>query len=160
MKTDARSLVPGSELPAREGEHWLGPVQDFEPVSITVLLRRPTKPGTPTEDELLSGHYQPPSREAAAAALAATPSDMQAAESFAEKYGLKVASEDAASRRIRLRGTAAEANKAFGVQLGWAEDAEGHRYLTYRGAISVPQPLAGIVTGVLGLDLHTAARHH
>ena len=152
--------MPGSALPVREGESWLGPVPDSEPVSITVLLRRPNRPATPSEQELLSGRYEAGSREAAEQAISATPSDMKSVEAFAKQYGLKVASMDAGSRRIRLRGTAAEASRAFGVQLGWAQDAEGDRHLTYRGAISVPEDLASIVTGVFGLDLHAAARHH
>jgi pro-kumamolisin-like protein len=155
-----RSLIPGGAALPRAGEHWLGPVPDSEPVSLTVLLRRRTVPGAPTEQDLLSGHYQQPSREAAQQAISADPADISAIEAFARQFGLTVASSNAETRQIRLRGTAAEAAAAFGVQLGWAQDSGGQRYLTYQGAISIPKQFSGIVTAVLGLDLHAAARHH
>jgi kumamolisin len=127
---------------------------------LTLLLRRHPGPGAPSEQDLLSGHYQPASREAAQQAISADPADISAVEAFAHQFGLTVSSANAETRQVRLRGTAGQAAAAFAVQLGWGQESDGTRYLTYRGTISVPEQLSGIVTAVLGLDLHTAARHH
>ena len=157
---EARATVAGSETHLRAGEHWLGPVPDSEIVSVTVLLRRRSGAGGPSEQELLSGKYQAPNREAAEAAISANPADIAAVQSFAHNSGLTVASTDEGSRRIRLKGDAAQMNKAFGVQLRWAEDADGQRHISYEGSISVPEQLSGMIVAVLGLDLRVAARPH
>lgn len=165
---EGRTAIAGSETHLREGERWQGPVPDNEPVSLTVLLRRRGGGPAPSEEELFSGGYEAPSREAAQApsrdaareAMSAEPADIAAVEEFAREYGLIVTSVDAESRRIRLQGTAAGAKSAFGAQLCWAEDAEEKRDLSYEGSLSVPDKLAGMVVAVLGLDLRAAAKHH
>ena len=89
--------------------------------------------------------------------MGADPADIAAVRSFAEQYGLKVVDEDAASRRVRVEGSASTMEKAFGVQLRQAESSSGQQYLSYTGAISVPKAIGGIVTAVLGLDGRPAA---
>ncbi|MGH9621611.1 MAG: protease pro-enzyme activation domain-containing protein [Bryobacteraceae bacterium] len=89
----------------------------------------------------------------------ANPSDAAAVAAFAEQHGLRISHEDLASRRLRIEGAMEQMEAAFGVRLGLASDASGQQYLTYKGSIWIPKPLAGIVTAVLGLDRRPVARH-
>jgi kumamolisin len=150
-----RVVIPGSELRPRNNEHALSPASPSLEVTATILLRRNTNAGGPSEQELLSGKYYPSAegQAAARAAIAAAPEDVAAVRSFAEQYGLKVVDADPDSRRVRVEGTASAMDKAFGVHL--QQTAE--HILTYAGSISVPKPLAGIVTAVLGLDQRPVA---
>lgn len=99
------------------------------------------------------------SREQAEQAISANPSDVAAVAAFAQQCGLTISHEDLASRRLRIEGAMEQMESAFGVRLGLATDASGRRHLTYKGAIWIPKPLAGIVTAVLGLDQRPVARH-
>jgi kumamolisin len=155
-----RVVIPGSELKPREGERFLPAAVNSQNLTITILLRRNPKGGGPSEEDLLSGRYRPPSREAAEAALAADPSDIAAVRSFAEQYGLRIVDEDASSRRVRVQGPVSDLERAFGVQVKQAESPSGKQFMTYSGVISVPKALGGIVTGVLGLDQRPAAVPH
>jgi kumamolisin len=152
-----RSPVPGSEDKLRAGERWSTGAAPDQPITASILLRRP--PGAPSQQDLLSGHYQAPSREAAEASLRADPADMKAVTDFLQQQGLKVVDQDAAARRVRFAGDAATIDSAFDVRLRWAEDAKGQRFLTYEGAISIPSQLSGIITAVLGLSTRAVAQH-
>jgi kumamolisin len=124
-------------------------------VTVTILLRRNPEASGPSEQDLLSGKYQPSGegQAAARAAIAASPEDIAAVRSFAEQYGLKVVSADAGSRRVHVQGTVDAMDKAFGVQLQQTKN----RLLTYTGAITVPKAQGGIITAVLGLDQRPVA---
>jgi kumamolisin len=150
-----RVVIPGSELKLRQDEHALSAASPSQEVTATILLRRNPHGGGPSEQDLLSGTYHPSAegQAAARAAVAAAPEDVAAVVSFAEQYGLKVVETDADSRRVRVEGTASAMDKAFGVQLRQT----GEHQLIYAGSISVPKPLGGIVTAVLGLDQRPVA---
>ncbi len=155
-----RVEIPGSELKGRTGEHALSPATPSEPVDATIFLRRNPHAGGPSEEDLLSGRYQAGGQGGGAAvraAMAADPNDVAAVRSFAEQYGLKIVEEDPASRRVRVQGSASAMEKAFAIRLQQEGDANGRSYRTYRGAISVPKALGGIVTAVLGLDQRPVA---
>jgi kumamolisin len=119
------------------GEHWVSDAPETEQVSVTLLLRPPAGQA----ERLLSGQH-------GGAATAAQPEDVAAARAFAKQYGLEIKSEDPESKRIVLAGTAAQLQKAFGVQIGQAEDNAGHRFRSYRGTLQTP----AFATAVLGLD--------
>ena len=154
-----RTELPGSAVKERPGDEWIGPADPEREVTVTISLRRPTS-ALPMGEALLSGTYKPQSREATEAALAANPKDMEAVRIFAEHYGLTVASEDPASWLVRVGGTVKNLEAAFGVKTGWVQDPAGNRYLSYRGAITLPESLAPAVISVLGLDQRPAAKHH
>jgi kumamolisin len=127
-------------------------------VEVSVLLRRPANPSLPSEQDLLSGQYQPAAREQAAEAMSADPQDLSAVRAFAHNFGLTVVDENASKRRVVLAGITEQMERAFGVKLERAHDSQGNAYLTHRGSLSIPKPLAGIVTAVLGLDERPIAR--
>ncbi|MDQ2774807.1 MAG: protease pro-enzyme activation domain-containing protein [Acidobacteriota bacterium] len=150
-----RISIPGSEPEPRAQERWLADVDPSTKITASILLRRSSS----NAEELLSGHYHPASREAAERTIAANPKDLAAVRCFAEEHGMTIVDDDAALRRVRVEATAKQMEDAFGVQIGTAEDASGRRFLTYKGAITIPDELSGIVVAVLGLDQRPVARH-
>jgi kumamolisin len=128
-------------------------------IGATIVIRRPPQAGEVGE-QLLSGRFQPVSREEAERAMAADPHDLEAVRRFIAEHGLTIVSENAPARNLRVEGTVWQMNTTFGVKLGWREDDSGRRYLSYQGQISLPPALKGIVEAVLGLDQRPIARHH
>ncbi len=116
--------------------------------------------GSDVAEGLLSGTLPSGTREAPAGVTAADQSDMNAVCSFAQHYGLTILEENAAGRTVQVQGTAQQMDEAFKIKLVRATDSKGGQYLTYKGALSIPESLAGIVTAVLGLDQRPVAKHH
>ena len=158
---DQRLQIPGSAPKHAAGARWASRAEPDPPVDATIILRRPGESdlASKQERELLSGHFRPMPREQAEQALAADPKDMAAVRSFLKQYGLTIVEENAASRTIRVHGTAQQMDQAFGIQLRQLEDGE-QQCLSYEGSISVPKSLSGIIIAVLGLDRRRIARHH
>ncbi len=151
-----RVALSGSSS-SREGEqHSVSAANPDEQISATIVLRRRAS-AAKLGEELLAGTAQPMSREESAE-IGADPEELAAVRQFAEAHGLKIAGENAVSRTLRVEGTVQQMDNAFGVQLAWFEDKEGHRFLSYRGAISIPEGLQGSIVAVLGLDRRPAAR--
>lgn len=142
-----RIPLPGSTPVRKPGERFARAEDKGEKVDVTVLLRRRREP---------DAHM---TRKEAEEALAANPDDLGAVAAFAEQYGLRVTHQDAAARKMHIEGDIEQMERAFSVHMGWVTDGSGARSLCYEGAISVPKPLAGIVTAVLGLDQRPVARH-
>ncbi|MCL1552274.1 S53 family peptidase [Xanthomonas nasturtii] len=89
--------------------------------------------------------------------FAASAADLQAVADFAASYGLTVERAHADSGNVILEGTVQQCETAFQVSL--REYVHGTlRYRGRTGPVSIPQPLAGIVTAVLGLDARPQAQ--
>jgi len=89
----------------------------------------------------------------------AASSDLAAVKAFAAKQALQVVAEEAARRTLRLAGTVAQFEAAFGVQLLRYSHANG-AYRGRTGSIHLPAELDGIVMAVLGLDNRPQAQPH
>lgn len=152
-----RIEIPGSAPKRDATERWSSAADPNQQVDATVVLRRRSE-AAEIGQQLQSGHR--PSREEAEQAVAADPADMAAVQSFLAQHGLTLTQENAAARTVHIRGTVQQMNDAFGIQLGWYEDAQGRRHLSYEGALTVPASLSGVMTAVLGLDLRPIATHH
>jgi kumamolisin len=124
------------------------------PMAITVVLRRrgnadqPPTSSPPITTAQLAERY------------GADPADVQLAASVLGAYGLTVQSVDAASRRLRVSGTVGAVERAFGTELEQAPAPGGGTYRQRSGSLSIPEPLAGIVTAVLGVDDTPQSRAH
>lgn len=160
--TEPRVPITGSAPRHGSKIQWLAAAPPNQEVSATITIRRsPATAASPDAGEqLLSGKAPRLSREEAAQAIAADPDDMAAVHSFVQQYGLTIVEENAQLRTVRVEGTVQQMEKAFGVQLRLAQNAKGQQYLSYEGSITVPKPLAGIITAVLGLDQRPVAKHH
>jgi kumamolisin len=80
---------------------------------------------------------------------------------FAREFNLKAeADKNSLLRRtIRLTGTAADMQKAFGVELN-QKTVAGCEYRVREGGIHLPLSLTGVVEAVLGLDNRPQAKPH
>jgi kumamolisin len=151
--------LPGSERTELPGTAPAATALDSSQViTVTVLLRRraqvPTElvqgPETITSDQLGERY-------------GADPRDAQLVAEVLGSYGLTVTESHLESRRLKVSGTIAAMQEAFGTTLTAVTsphpDGSGnvqHRYRT--GSLSVPARLSGVVTAVLGLDDRPQAR--
>ena len=151
--------LPGSE---RSELPDATPVQagrdDSQVITVTVLLRRRAQ--VPTE--LVEGPETISASELGER-YGADPADAQLVSEVLGSYGLTVTEYHLASRRLKVSGTIAAMEAAFGTTLTEVTsphpDGSGsvqHRYRT--GGLSVPAQLSGIITAVVGLDDRPQAR--
>ena len=152
---EQRVAIPGSAAFHTSGGSWL-PVDAGLTISPTIVIRRAKRAGDVSE-QLLSGSLRM-SRDEAEAFLRVDPADLAAVQAFAQGYGLRVIAENAEARTVQVEGSVTQVGQAFGVEIKLRVDAQGQKYLSYRGELTVPGDLAGIVMAVLGLDQRPVAR--
>jgi kumamolisin len=161
MSASDRVPVPGSERQIEPGHSRISDVDPQDEVDLTVYLR-PQEPLDWVDTEAA----QPPaqrrtlSREDWERAHGASAADIAAVSAFAERSGLTVTGVDAGRRVVALRGTLQAAAEAFGANLE-GRYAAGEGAASYRarsGPLTVPADLAGVVTGVFGIDDRPQAR--
>ena len=142
--------LPGSFRPPLADIELIGPVDASERLSATLVLRRRAP--------------LPPDARLATAELAtqhgADPADVDTVTSALRELGIDVLDVDAASRRVRIAGSAGVLSTAFGTSLSRVRrpDEIEHRYR--EGGLSLPEALASVVVAVLGLDDRPQARSH
>ncbi len=129
--------VPGSRRRALPGARRMGDADPAQPVFVTVVLRSGDDPGTGD----------------------AAQADVDRVRRLASGSGLEVVSVNLPARSVRLRGTTAGMQSAFGVMLG-VYRADGLTYRGREGSIYIPADLDGVVVAVLGLDNRPQARAH
>jgi kumamolisin len=151
--------LPGSERSELPGASPApAPLDDSQVITVTVLLRRRAE--VPTE--LVEGPETITASELGER-YGANPADAQLVAEVLGSYGLTVTESHLESRRLKVSGTIAQMQAAFGTTLTAVTSAHPdgsggvqHRYRT--GSLSVPAGLSGIVTAVLGLDDRPQAR--
>jgi kumamolisin len=133
-------------------------LDDSQVITVTVLLRRRAE----LPASLVEGQ-QTISSDQLGQQYGADPGDAQLAADVLGQYGLTVTEYHLESRRLKVSGTIAALQSAFGTTLSAVTsphpDGSGdvqHRYRT--GSLSVPAQLDGIVTAVVGLDDRPQAR--
>src|ERR1019366_3686149 len=89
------------------------------------------------------------------------PDAIKLVKAFAREFNLKVEKDPTAAvrRTVKLTGTAADIQKAFGVVLE-QKMIDGAEYRVREGGIQLPASLAGVVEAVLGLDNRPQAQPH
>jgi kumamolisin len=135
---DRRPLAGSERAPAPDASPGR-PIDPATEIEVTVVLRRRSD-----------------------GQLGADPADLATVTAALEHAGAQIVSTDAASRRVRVRGTVAILTATFGTELTEV-DSRGpdgrtvtHRHRT--GPLSVPAALDGPVLAVLGLDDRPQAR--
>jgi kumamolisin len=147
-----RATVAGSSRVPLPGARLLGPSDPTEVIEVSIKLRRKRKlPSLKARPANVISHKHFEARYGASAADIKNTLDVFA------RFGLKKVSAIAATRTVRLRGTAAQLEKAFKTKLFNYAFADG----SYRGRVGplhVPRSIKSAVEGVFGLDNRQIAR--
>jgi kumamolisin len=146
---DQTQPLAGSQREAPKNMRSIGRVSGDEPITISLYLRAVTPAPADTANVQTRAHF-------ADARTTEHAGDIAAITAFARASGLSVEGSDAARRLIRLSGTAAAMEKAFGTELHRYEGG-GHVCRGRHGALHVPTNLADRITAVLGLDTRPIA---
>jgi kumamolisin len=154
--TQSRTVLSGSEKRpvAQPGEKRTAASGEHLTVSVIVRRKKPLAPAHVSGKQRLT-------RAQFNADHAADPAAVALVKRFAKEFGLKVeAGTPAPGRRtIKLTGTVANMQRAFGVSLSHMT-IDGKTYRVRDGSIHLPAELQGYVVGVLGLDNRPQARPH
>lgn len=158
-----RVQLKGSNREALSGARDVGPADPNQEIEVTVLLRRGSKAGEfPSVEQTAA---RPPrerkylSRGEFARLHGASEADLEKVLAFAKQHGLRVVSENRASRTVKLTGSVKAFNEAFETELRRYEHESG----TYRGRtgnLTIPFDLDGVIEGVFGLDNRPQAKPH
>lgn len=158
MASTGRLPIAGSRRDFIATHERIGPVDEREPVTVTVYLRDPAGPAE------ASVRGEPLSREEWTQAHGADPGDVEKVQAFARAHGLTVEAadpDDQARRRLRLTGPLRSLLDAFGVEeMAMFRDPDGGSYRARRGELTLPPELSGVITGVFGLDNRRQAKPH
>jgi kumamolisin len=156
MSAQPRIVLPGSEkapLVKTTGEK---PAPSAGRITVSVIVRRKT----PLPAAHASGRRRL-TRAQFRANHAADPVAVKLVRTFAKDFGLKVQPGTPAPgrRTIKLSGTIADMQRAFGVAL-MHKTLDGTTYRVREGSIDLPDQLEGYVVAVLGLDNRPQATPH
>ena len=157
---EARVVLPGSEKAAPSNALHLKATPPKSSVTVSVIVKR--------KEELKinrrGGRAAGPVRLTRAEYKkhhSSDPDAVKRVKAFAKEYKLKVESDptSALRRTIQLTGTAADMQKAFGVELN-QKTIDGTEYRVREGGIHIPTSLEDVVEAVLGLDNRPQAQPH
>lgn len=163
-RSNKRTVIPGSDRKPLAGAKPVGPADPSARADVTLRLR-PRKSAARVLRETVSQAEKLPrerrylTREEFAAQAGADRADLKLIDEFANNHNLTVADVNVAARTVRLNGTVADLEKAFGVKLQNFETA-GRRYRGRTGKVSVPDLIGAVVQAVYGLDNRPVAKPH
>jgi kumamolisin len=149
--------LPNSDHPTPRNSRHIGKTSPTQQITVTVVVKR----AKPLDIAALKGRQL--SRDEYLKTHAATAEAMQQIRTLAVRHGLTFVREDRSARRVWLRGTVQQLEQTFGVQLNDYEQTAptaGQNFHALTGAISVPEPEAGVIETVLGLDTRPIAHPH
>jgi kumamolisin len=162
-KRQDRVELKGSARGALPGGKDVGPADPKQRIEVTVFVRRGSKPGAFPSVAQMGARFPHKrkylTRKEFARLHGASAADLRKIRNFAVEYGLRVASEDRASRIVKLSGTVRALSDAFGVKLRRYEHSSG-AYRCRTGSLTIPVDLELIVEGVFGLDNRPQAKAH
>ena len=148
IEASCKNLPPGVEWGA------LPPVNPDERVEVSVIVKRRNK----LPEGLAESGFRV-DRKKYLETYAADSADIGAMRDFAAEYGLQVTAEHNARRTVKLSGTVAQLQRAFGMELR-AMTIDGKTYRLRQGHVHIPAKYAGCVEAVLGLDNRPQASPH
>ena len=155
MSNAKKISLKGTEHILLPGARAVRPSDPHQLIEISVILkhRRPL----PKIDE----ETRTMSHTDFANTYGADPAQVDKIRQFAHDNKLQVLErgDEVMRRTVTLAGTAANMEKAFGVELNEYEHPNGS-YRGHSGPIQMPEDCAAFVTGVLGLDDRPVAHPH
>lgn len=155
MAVSKRVSMRGTEHLPMPGARAIGPISPHELIEISVILQR-------RQPLAVQEHRgKPINHNDFAGAYGADPGVVDKAREFAREYNLQLleTGEEVRRRTIVLAGTAANLEKAFGVELTAFEYPDG-TYRSHTGPMQMPEEYAPMVVAVLGLDNRPIAHPH
>jgi kumamolisin len=156
LTAQPRVTLPGSEKPPLLQPSAEQPAPATGKITVSVIVRRktPLKAANCTGKERLT-------RAQFRQRHGADPETVKLVHAFAKQYSLAIAPSTPAPelRTIKLTGTVAAMQKAFGVVLVH-QTLDGATYRIREGSITLPTQLIGKVEAVLGLDNRPQAQPH
>jgi kumamolisin len=141
--TERQTPIPGSERRAPSGQR-VGPCDPNEQAEVSVYLKPPAEAAPP------AGRFHDRQQLHAARAQALKPA-LAALTAFANQHGLSVSEHDPGRRLVKLKGSLAALQAAFGAQLHTYYDS-GRQFRGRSGHLSAPADVVQHVEAVLGLD--------
>ncbi|MGA2538348.1 MAG: S53 family peptidase [Terracidiphilus sp.] len=156
----ARVVLKGSEKAAAENAADVKATPTKAKVTVSVIVKRKE----PLKINKRGGRANGPVRVSRAEYKkqhSADPDAFKQVKAFAKEFNLKVEDDPTAAlrRTLQLTGTAADIQKAFGVELS-QKKIDGVEYRVREGGIHLPASLADAVVAVLGLDNRPQAKPH
>lgn len=156
----SRVVLPGSEKAPAPTLVRVKPTPPRSKMTVSVIV----KPKAPLKINRRGGRDSGPSRVTRAEFKKHHAADADAfkiVRAFAREFNLKVESDPASAvrRTLQLTGTAADMQKAFGVELRQTA-IDGAECRVREGGIRIPSSLAEVVEAVLGLDNRPQAKPH
>jgi kumamolisin len=162
-KRQDRVELKGSARAALPGWQDVGAADPKQQIEVSVFLRRGSKPGEFPPAALMGARLPHErkylTREEFARLHGASAADVKKIRAFAAQYGLRVVSEDRASRMVKLSGTVQSFNDAFGANLRRYEHRSG-AFRCRTGSLTIPAELELVVEGVFGLDNRPQTKAH
>jgi kumamolisin len=156
LSASPRIVLPGSDKAPFSQPTGGQPAPSSKKITVTIIVKRktPLKAANCTGKERLT-------RAQYRQRHGADPNAIKLVRAFAKEYGLAVAPDSPSPERraIKLTGTTASMQKAFGVTLSHTTQ-EGVTYRIREGSITLPAALVGPVEAVLGLDNRPQAKPH
>ena len=156
----ARLVLPGSEKSAAPNAVHVKATPARSMVTVSVIVKR----NEPLKVNRRGGRANGPARVSATEYKkrhGGDPDAIKQVKAFAREFNLKVEPDPTAAlrRTVKLTGTAADIQKAFGSVLE-QKRIDGVEYRVREGGIHLPASLAGVVEAVLGLDNRPQAQPH
>ena len=146
-----------------KGAHLIGPADANEHLRVIIRVRQ--RPDAPLLPDLAHWAKTPPkkrmflTREELAARHGATQKDVERVIEFARVAGLEIIEAHAGKRIVTVAGTVEQMSRAFAVALGRYQSGEAP-YRGREGWIHLPEAVAALVEGVLGLDNRPVGANH
>ena len=140
----------GSDRPAPENARLVSSAPPDEMLEVSIYVR----PADQNDDLLTQAPQQGPApavQFAPRGAAGADPASLAAVTAYAAEMGLSVEKQDPARRLVKVRGTVAQMEAAFGTKLNTFSGPKG-AFRARTGSLSLPDSLAGHVQAILGLD--------
>ncbi|MGD0941311.1 MAG: S53 family peptidase [Terracidiphilus sp.] len=155
MANSKKVALIGSERVPLAGARAIGPTDPHQLVEISVILkhRQPLDTFRPTGKFMSHSEF--------AAQFGAEPAHIDMIKRFAQENKLQMLErgDEVMRRTVTLAGTAANMEKAFGIELIDYDHPDGY-YRGRTGAIQLPEEIAPFVKGVFGLDDRPVAKPH
>ena len=145
--------IKGSVHPHPKDHRKVGPTASSDQLTVTLLLRRKT--GAAKEAQIVAADAPRPTQEESANSRGADQGELDQVIAFAKGAGLEVVESDATRRSVVVRGSVADVDEAFAVQLNDYQYEYG-KYRSHDGAVSVPSNIADYVEAVVGLTVRFA----